>query len=132
MGARVLGVVPSRRELEGAPDAHIELVVGSEQDPRGGDAATPAVRDEDVANLGQGAGIEATARERHRCALPAVALLRFRVRQIDEAVVVRVDGNVHQPGEEDPGEYLRHTRNVTIEKLAVANHAQRTFVALGH
>ncbi len=131
MGARVLRVVPRLCEYVGTSDAHQERAIRSEQKSGGGDAVIQTLGNENIAHIGQHIPVEAASSQGDRQGGFSLVLDRLGVRQVDDAVVVRVEGDVHEPGTVPRGEHFRHTRDVPLQELAVADHPQRA-AALGH
>ena len=130
--ARVLRVRPRLCEHVGASDAHEQRPVRGEQHPGRGDAAVQPLGHEDVADLGQRAPVKATPGQRHRHTRGAITVYRLGIRQVDDAVVVRVKSDVHEPGAVDIGVHLRHSRDGPFQELTVANDPQGARVTLGH
>ena len=131
VGARVLGALSRRPGPDGPADRHVHLAVGAERDPRGGDAPAEALGDEDVADFRQRPAVEPAAGEGDRRAPAAVLLHRLRVGQINEPVVVRVEGDVHQAGEPRAQIDLGHPGNRPRIEHAVPDQPQGARVALG-
>ena len=121
---RILGAQPGGPRADGTADRHVDLAVRPEGDPRGRDPAAEALGDEDVADLGQRARVEPPARQRDHRAAPAVLLCRLRVGQVDQPVVLRVQGDVHQAGQPGPLVHLRHTGNGPRVEHTVADQPQ--------
>jgi len=131
VGAPVLRILPGLSEHIGAAETHEQRAIRVEQDSGCRDAVVQPVSHEDVGHLGQGVAVEEAPGQRDRQGRFALELYRLGVRQEDDAIIVRVDRNVHEPGTVPTSEHLRHAWNVLLHELPIADHAEAA-LTFGH
>ena len=128
MRHRILRIATRVGKNVGPAHGHVQIVIGAPDQTRRGNTPVEALGNEDVTHLGQRTGIQTTTRQRDGYARFSISVDRLGVRQIYDAIILWVYGDIHQTGSIGFGKDLRYTRNITIEQLAASNHPQLSLI----